>query len=160
MTRATSILGKEDASSREIVISRVFDAPRERVWKAWTDPQQIVKWWGPDGFTNTLYEMDVRPGGIWRHMMHGPDGTDYPNRVVYKEVAEPERLAYSHGGDTDHPCQFHVTVTFEEEGGGKTRVTLRMLFETPALRDETAKAGAIEGGEQTLGRLAKHLQTL
>lgn len=146
--------------NREIVITRVFSAPRERVWEAWTTPEQIVKWWGPNGFTNTLYEMDVRPGGIWRHMMHGPDGVDYPNKVVYIEVAKPEKLVYSHGKDNgDAPsCQNHVTVTFEDAGENKTKVTLRMLFATAAERDETAKY-AIEGGNQTFGRLAEYVET-
>jgi uncharacterized protein YndB with AHSA1/START domain len=94
-----SIHGLPDTGDREIIITRTFDAPRERVWEAWTDPKQVIKWWGPNGFTNTLFEMDVKPGGVWRHMMHGPDGTDYPNKVVYIEVVKPERLVYSHGRD-------------------------------------------------------------
>lgn len=144
--------------NREIVLTRVFDAPRERVWEAWTDPKQIVKWWGPDGFTNTLFEMEIKPGGVWRHMMHAPDGIDYPNKVVYIEVVKPERLVYTHGGDEEaSPCQFHVTVTFEKMAGNKTRLTLRMLFETEEERNKTSGAGAIEGGNQTLSRLAKHL---
>lgn len=158
MTTA-SLQHLHDAQNREIVITRLFDASREMVWKAWTNPEQIVKWWGPNGFTNTLHEMKVQPGGVWRHTMHGPDGTDYPNKVVYLEVAKPERLVYTHGDDTDAPaCQFHVTVTFDEAGEGKTKLTLRMLFETAALRDQYAAAGATEGGEQTLARLAGHLK--
>ena len=87
-----------DTSDREIVISRVFDAPRERVFEAMTDPKQVVKWWGPNGFTTTIHEMDVRPGGVWRHTMHGPDGTDYPNKSVFLEVVKPERIVYKHSG--------------------------------------------------------------
>src|SRR3954471_663109 len=83
------------SSDREIVISRLFDAPRELVWAAWTDPQQVVQWWGPKGFTTTIHEMDVRPGGVMRHTMHGPDGTDYANKSVFKEVVKPERIVYS-----------------------------------------------------------------
>ena len=149
---------QQNEASREITITRTFSAPRERVWEAWTDPEQIVKWWGPNGFTNTLFEMDVRTGGIWRHMMHGPDGTDYPNKVVYIEVLKPERLVYSHGGEEEaSPCQFHVTVTFEKTGDDKTKLTLCMLFESEKERNKTADSGAIEGGNQTLGRLAEHL---
>src|SRR5580704_7290369 len=88
----------ENTSDREIVVSRVFDAPRQLVWKAWTDPTQIVKWWGPNGFTTTIEEMDVRPGGSWKLIMHSPDGKDFPNRSVFLEVVEPERIVYSHGG--------------------------------------------------------------
>jgi uncharacterized protein YndB with AHSA1/START domain len=83
-------------SDREIVATRVFDAPRELVFQMWTDPQHISNWYGPRGFTTTTHEMDVRPGGVWRHVMHGPDGTDYPNEIVYLEVVKPERLVYDH----------------------------------------------------------------
>ena len=149
----------EDKSNREIVITRIYDASRERVWEAWTNPQQIVKWWGPNGFTNTLYEMDVKPGGIWRHMMHGPDGTDYPNKVVYSEVIKPERLVYTHGRDDDEAsaCQHHVTVTFEEAEDNKTKLTLRMLFISEEERNKTAEY-AVEGGNQTFGRLDDYLR--
>jgi uncharacterized protein YndB with AHSA1/START domain len=87
-----------DLSERGIVLTRVFDAPRELVWDAWTDPKKIVQWWGPRGFTTTIREMDLRPGGIWRHTMHGPDGTDYPNKSKFIEVVKPERISYSHSG--------------------------------------------------------------
>lgn len=146
-------------NKREIVITRTISALRERVWEAWTDPKQIVKWWGPNGFTNTLYEMDVKPGGIWRHMMHGPDGTDYPNKVVYIEVVKPERLVYSHGRDDEKTsaCQHHVTVTFEKAGDNKTKVTLRMLFESEEERNKTAEY-AVEGGNQTFARMAEYVE--
>ncbi|HEU0053538.1 MAG TPA: SRPBCC domain-containing protein, partial [Longimicrobium sp.] len=84
-------------ADREVVQSRVFDAPRELVFDAWTDPAAVAEWFGPDGFTITTYEMDVRPGGVWRFTMHGPDGTDFPNRVDYHEVVRPERLVYDQG---------------------------------------------------------------
>lgn len=144
-------------ADREIVLTRVFDAPRELVFKAFTDPKHVAQWWGPNGFTNTIHEMDVRPGGVWRFIMHGPNGVDYPNRVVYSEVVKPERLAWAHGSDDGKPANFHATVTFAEQGG-KTRVTMRMLFATAAERDKTVKeVGAIEGGNQTLARLAAYL---
>ena len=140
-------------ADREIVTTRVVDAPRERVWKAWTDREQVAKWWGPDGFTNTIHEMDVRPGGVWRFVMHGPGGVDYQNKSVFEEIIEPERLVYRHvSGPT-----FQATATFDEQGG-KTTVTTRMLFETAAERDRTVKVfGAVEGAKQTLGRLAEHV---
>ncbi len=75
-------------SDREIVATRVFDAPRELVFQVWTDAKHVSNWWGPRGFTTTTYEMDVRPGGVWRHVMHGPDGTDYPNEIVFVESRE------------------------------------------------------------------------
>src|ERR1700678_444638 len=88
----------ENSADREIVISRVFDAPRELVWQAMTDPLHVIHWWGPRGFTTTIEEMNVRPGGVWKQVMHGPDGTDYPNKSIFTEVVKPERLVYAHGG--------------------------------------------------------------
>jgi uncharacterized protein YndB with AHSA1/START domain len=123
------------SSDREIVIDRVFDAPRELVFEAWTDAERVVQWWGPRSFTTTIDEMDVRPGGVWRFLMHGPDGTDYKNRVTFAEVAKPERLVYTHGPEGQSVVkEFHVTVTFDEEDG-KTRVTLRMVFDSATGRE-------------------------
>ena len=87
--------------ARTIVTTRVFDAPRELAFEAWTNPKHLVQWWGPNGFTTTIRAIDVRPGGIWRFVMHGPDGVDYENRIVYNEIVKPERLVYSHGGGDD-----------------------------------------------------------
>lgn len=89
-----------EAGAAEIVLSRVFDAPREMVFDAWTDPEQVVQWWGPTGFTTTIKEMDVRVGGRWTLTMHGPDGTDYPNKSVFTRVERPSVIAYRHGGGT------------------------------------------------------------
>jgi uncharacterized protein YndB with AHSA1/START domain len=150
-----------DTADREIVTTRIFDAPRELVWKAWTDPKRVAQWWGPNGFTNTVHQMDVKPGGVWQLTMHGPDGVDYPNKIIFTEVAEPERLAYVHGGNVEGGAgQFHVTVTFDDLGG-KTKLTMRMLFDTTADYDTAVKTfGAIEGNKQTLARLAEHLEKL
>ena len=140
----------------EIVITRVFDAPRERVFDAWTAPERIGRWWGPKGFTTTTEHMDVRPGGEWRHVMHGPDGTDYPNRIVFDEVSRPDRLAYRHVGDGG-TALFQSTVTFVAVDG-RTRVALRMVFPTAADRDfAVRKFGAVEGGQQTLARLGEYI---
>ncbi len=142
---------------REISLTRVFDAPRELVFAAWTEPRHVAKWWGPEGFTNTIAEMDVRPGGTWRFVMHGPDGTDYRNESVYDEVVQPERLVLTHLSGP----RFQMTATFEKEGGGegeKTRLSVRMVFESAELRDQVAREfGAVEGLAQTLGRLAGYL---
>jgi uncharacterized protein YndB with AHSA1/START domain len=149
--------GPATTSDREIVITRVFDAPRELVFEAWTDPEQVIRWWGPRGFTTTIHEMDVRPGGVWRFVMHSPDSTDYDNKVVFVEVARPERLVYDHGpGDESDSPQFRVTVTFDEEGD-TTRLTLKLVFESPAERDNAVESGALEGGNQTLERLGEYL---
>jgi uncharacterized protein YndB with AHSA1/START domain len=146
-------------ADREIVIARDFDAPRAAVFDAWTDAKHLARWWGPDGFTTTTHAIDVRPGGVWRFVMHGPDGRDYQNTITYLEVARPARLVYEHGGEEQElgAVRFGVTVTFEWSGG-KTRVTLRMVFPTAAERDRVAREyGAEEGGKQTLARLAEHL---
>ncbi|HXB03070.1 MAG TPA: SRPBCC domain-containing protein [Opitutaceae bacterium] len=147
-------------SDREIVISRVFDAPRELVWEAWTNPAHVAQWWGPDGFTITIEKMEVRPGGVWQHVMHGPDGTDYPNKSVFTEVVEPERIVYEHGGSRKGGpgIQFTATWTFEQPRAGQTKLTIRMIFPSAEARDTIVKEyGAIEGGKQTLARLAEHL---
>src|SRR4051812_39791030 len=146
---------------REIVLSRVFDAPPHRVYQAWTDPEQVGLWWGPGGFTTTTHQMEVRPGGIWRYTMHGPDGTDYQNRMTFLEVVPGQRLVADHGGegDTEH-LTHHTTVTFEPAGpgGAQTKVTLRMRFDSAAARDVVVNSyGAVEGGKQHLARLAEHL---
>src|SRR5215510_5227672 len=119
----TDATGK--TADREIVASRIFDAPRELVWKAWTDPHHVAQWWGPRGFRNTIREMDVRPGGVWQLVMHGPDGRDYQNKIVYVEVVKPERLVYDHVSGP----QFRMSVSFTE-AGGKTKIVVQMLFET------------------------------
>lgn len=156
-----SRVSQESESDRQIELSRVFDAPRELVWRVWTTPEHIVRWWGPRGFTNTSHAMDVRPGGQWRFVMHGPDGRDYENLITYLEVVEPERLVYKHGGDVDtEPVDFRVTVRFDRDAGnpGRTRVSLRMEFPTKEARDFVVREyGAIEGGQQTLQRLGEYL---
>ncbi len=140
-------------ADREITATRMFDAPRELVFKMWTDPDLVARWWGPNGFTSTIYEMDVRPGGVWRFVMRGPDGVDYQNKFVYEEIVKPERIVYSH---VSGPL-FHATVTFVDEGG-KTRVTVRMLFESAKERENVVKKyGAIEGLNQNLDRLVGQL---
>jgi uncharacterized protein YndB with AHSA1/START domain len=148
-------------SDTELVLERTFDAPRELVWKAWTDPEHLKHWWGPNGFTTTTRRMDFRKGGQWRFVMHGPDGRDYENLVTYLEIVEPERLVYKHGGEKDvEPVNFQVTVTFEKEGAG-TKLTMRSTFPSKAARDFVIeKYGAAEGGKQHLARLAVRLEEM
>jgi uncharacterized protein YndB with AHSA1/START domain len=146
-------------TDREMVITRLINAPPARVFDAWTDPEQVVKWWGPRGFTTTTHKMEVKPGGVWCFVMHGPDGRDYQNKITYLEVVRPERLVYRHGGDDEglEPVSFQTTVTFEPQGK-RTLITMRAVFPTAAERDRVVKEyGAIEGGEQHLERLDEHL---
>lgn len=146
-----------DPADRSIVITRRLDAPPALVFQAWTDPEHIGMWWGPRGFTTTVHAMDVRPGGVWRFTMHGPDGVDYPNRVVYEEIVAPERLVYVHDSDVeDDPARFHVTVTFEESEGG-TALIMRSIFPSVAELERVKAFGAVEGGNSTVDRLAEYL---
>jgi uncharacterized protein YndB with AHSA1/START domain len=149
-----AILLEKLRGGRDIIISRLINAPRELVFSAFKDPEHITHWWGPNGFTTTTYEMDFRPGGQWLFTMHGPDGTDYPNRVRYTEVKEPEYVGYDHdaGEGGDQAFAFKASWTFDAEGR-KTRVTMRLIAATLELREFMAKFGAVEGGDQTLSRL-------
>jgi uncharacterized protein YndB with AHSA1/START domain len=138
-------------SDREIVTTRVLDAPRELVFKAWIDPDRLAQWWGPKGFTNTFQEFDPRPGGTWRFVMHGPDGVDYKNESVFVEIVKPERIVFQHVSGP----RFQMTATFVEQAG-KTRLTWRMLFESAAACDRV-KTLAVEANEQNLDRLEAQL---
>src|SRR5947208_13575481 len=122
------IRSTEFPSSREVIFSRLFDAPRELVWKVWTDPQHLHEWWGPIGFTTTTHAFSLVPGGVWSSVMHGPDGTDYPTTIVFREITPPSRLVYENGWNLpDAPIVFTAVVTFEAEGA-KTRFSQRMTF--------------------------------
>ncbi len=149
-------LADQMVADRALVYRRTFDAPRAVVWKAWTSPSRIAAWWGPSGFGNTIEAMDVRPGGRWVFTMHGPDGTDYPNEVVYREVQEPSRLAYDHG-EPGSPAEFQVTVSFTEVGE-KTEILYRMVFPTKEAKQLVIeKYGAEEGLKQNMDRFAHWL---
>jgi len=142
-----------------MVLTRVFDAPRRLVFEA-HKPEHVSRWWGGRRHRLTVCEMDFRPGGAWRFVLHGPDGTDYPNRSVFIEVVKPERIVFSHGGGREGGpgTHFEATWTFDALEGNKTRATARMVFESAADRERVVEEfGAIEGGHQTLGRLAGYL---
>jgi uncharacterized protein YndB with AHSA1/START domain len=146
------------ALDREIVLSRVLAAPRELVFRAWTEKEHLSRWFGPKGFTTTTHEFDFRVGGRWRFDMIGPDGTVYTNRIVFLEIQRPERLLFDHGSDRDDdPGRFRVTLTFDVQSDGKTVFTLRQLHPTKAQRDAGIGFGAVEMGYQTLDKLAEHL---
>jgi uncharacterized protein YndB with AHSA1/START domain len=146
---------------REIVLSRVFDAPRELVFRAWTEKEHLPRWFGPKGFTCTTQEIDIRQGGRWRFEMLGPDGTRYPNLMVFLEVKHPERLVMDHGtGEDEDPRRFRVIVTFDEQSNKKTVVTMRQLQPSRAQRDATIGFGAVELGYQTLDKLAQHVASM
>jgi uncharacterized protein YndB with AHSA1/START domain len=138
-------------TDRQIVSTRVFDAPLAQLFKAFSEPDHLAHWWGPKGFTSTFHEFDMRPGGAWRFVMHGPDGTDYPNESIFVEVVKPERIVFDH--ILGH--HFQMTVTLAEQGG-KTRVTWHMLFDSAAECDEV-KALVADANEQNFDRLEAQL---
>lgn len=149
---------------RHIVIRRVFNAPPELVWQAWTDPDRLTHWWGPEGFSTTTHSRDLKAGGIWRFTMHGPDGVDYPNRVTFHEVLPAQKLVYSHDNDgvlDTEPIAFQTTVLFEKQGENKTRLTLSLAFPTTEARDHVKNTyGAVQGGMDTVSRFAAQLSKL
>jgi len=147
-----------DRDPRSIVGTRVFDAPRELVFAAFTDPTHLSQWWGPDGFTTTTSRFEFRKGGVWRLVMHGPDGRDYQNLITFDEIIAPERIAYRHGGADDvEPVQFNTTLTFEDLGG-KTRLTWHGTFPSAEERARAIKEyGADKGLVQTMARLAEYV---
>lgn len=144
-------------NSNEITITRVYDAPVQAVWDAWTDPEQVAQWWGPRGFSITTHSKDLRPGGHWNYTMHGPDGTDYPNTTKYFEVEKYSKLVYDHGGSDDRPPMFRVTVLFSEKAG-KTLMEMTMALSTPEAATETRKIIKKHGGNSTWDRLAEYLE--
>lgn len=143
---------------REIVFGRVVDAPRDVVFSAWTDPDQIQKWFGPEGMTIETIEMDLRPGGAWRFDMIASDGTRYSNRMAFLRIEPPSLLEVEHGSDRDDdPGRFRMLVIFDEQGDGKTVLTLRQMHPSKEQRDSVIGFGAVEYGMQTLGKLARHV---
>lgn len=143
--------------SNGINITRFYEAPVRDVWEAWTDPKQVEKWWGPRGFTLTTHSKDLKTGGHWHYTMHGPDGTDYPNKTKYLEVETHKKLVYDHGGNDDRAPLFRVSVLFSEVKGG-TRMEMTMALPTPEAAEETRKFIKKAGGDATWDRLAEHLE--
>jgi len=145
-----------DRDPLSIIGTRVFDAPRDLVFAAFTDPKHLAQWWGPDGFTTTTQSFEFRKGGVWRFVMHGPDGRDYQNRITFDEIVAPARIVYRHGGGGDvEPVQFTQTLTFEDLGNGRTRLVWHGTFPSAAERARVIKEyGADKGLAQTMARLA------
>lgn len=143
---------------REIVISRVVDADRETAFRAWTDPLELVQWFGPEGFRIESHEADIRTGGVWRFDMVALDGIRYSNRMKFLRIEPPTLLEVNYGTDVDNdPESFRMLVTFDEQDNGKTVVTLRQMHPTKKRRDTVIKFGAVEYGAQTLDKLANHV---
>ena len=150
------MLKKEsNPADRGISISRLFNAPIELVWEVWTNPLHLKNWWGPNGFTSTIHLMDVTIGGEFNLTMHGPDGTDYKNKSVYKEIVPLKKIVYEH---ISHP-KFLATIDFESQGD-KTLINWNMLFETKEEFIQTVKTfKADEGIKQNIDKLNLYIQS-
>ena len=154
----TAAAGVEPEADREIVIQRLLDAPRELVFEVFTSAEHLAHWWGPTGFSVTTSAFDFRVGGVWRFVMHGPDGTDYQNRIVFDVIDPPARLLARHGGGDDVEAMHHELRISLEAEGGKTRLVWRLVFPSIAERDHVVREfGAVEGGQQTIQRLADYV---
>jgi len=146
-------------SDREIVMERVFDAPRELVFKAYTEPNLIPKWWGPSYLTTTVDKMEVKPGGVWRFVQRDADGNEYAFNGEYTEIVPPERLAYTFEFEGMPGHVLLETVTFEEQGG-KTKVKVLSLFDSVEDRDGMLQSGMEAGANESYDRLAELLATV
>jgi uncharacterized glyoxalase superfamily protein PhnB/uncharacterized protein YndB with AHSA1/START domain len=146
--------GKNNTEDREIKVSRLFNAPVELVWEVWTNPDHIKNWWGPQGFTNTIDEMNMKEGGEWNLVMHGPDGTDYKNKSIFKEIVKHKKLVYEHVSSP----KFTATVLFESQGE-KTLLNWQMLFESREQLIQVVKTFKVdEGLKQNVDKLNQYLQ--
>ena len=141
----------KESLPRELTITRLFDAPRSLVFKAWTTPEHMMRWWGPRSYTTPSCEMDVRPGGALRLCMRSSDGVDLWVHGVFREIVEPERLVFTAVNDADLEAETVITVTFEDRSG-KTFLTMRQTFAKPEV-----SRGAREGWTSSFERLAEYL---
>jgi uncharacterized protein YndB with AHSA1/START domain len=137
------------AADRTVVTTRLIDAPRELVFRIYAEPQRLAQCWGPKGFTNTFHEYDFRPGGHWRFIMHGPDGTDYPNHSIFDEIVQPERIVFRHVDDPRH--SFRMTVLLEARGA-KTQLTWHQCFDTVE-HYEHVRSFVLPANEQNFDRI-------
>ena len=144
-------------SDREVVMTKVFAAPRELVWKAYTDPKLIPRWWGPRYLTTTIDKMDAKPGGAWRFVSRGPDGSEFGFHGVFREVVKPERLSWTFEFEGSPGHVSVDTVTFEKLGG-RTKVTVTSVFQSKADRDGMVASGMEGGATESMERLAELLE--
>lgn len=144
---------KNNSATKEMHINRIFDAPIELVWEVWTNPEHIVNWWGPNGFTNTIQEMDFKEGGEWKLTMHGPDGTNYPNRSIFKEIIPFKKIVFEYFNP-----HFFTTVLFKTKDG-KTEIDWTMQFDTAEMLETIVKVHkADEGMKQNMERFGNYIE--
>jgi uncharacterized protein YndB with AHSA1/START domain len=144
---------------RAVTLTRLYDAPRELVWRAWTDPQHLAQWFGPRSFTASVPELDVRVGGALRIVMHGPDGNDYPMKGVFRAFEPPERLVFSNiaiDNDGNHLLEGETTVILQDEGG-KTRLTLHTYAKGLVPLAPQMLAGMAAGWSQSFDKLEEQM---
>ena len=147
--------------SVEMVIERVFDAPREMVWKAWTDPEHVAQWWGPNGMTTRVDELDLRPGGSWRYVMLAPNGTEYPQSGIFREVVAPETIVTSAEFKVGVALPQEVVLTYRfDDLGNKTKLTMRVAHSSAEERRQAEDMGAAGGWSSNFDSLDEHLSTL
>jgi uncharacterized protein YndB with AHSA1/START domain len=145
---------QESTADREFAHARLIDAPPARVFRAFSEPAHLARWWGPEGFSSSFHTFEFREGGAWRFVMHGPDGTDYPNESVFAEIVAPERVVLDHL--SGH--HFRMTITFTAQGS-QTLVDWRQVFDTAAERERIAPF-VIPANEQNLDRLAAEVRNM
>ena len=152
---------REHPSDHEVVFSRLLDAPRKLVWRVWSELEHLHQWFGPFGFTTTTHEFSFTPGGVWRFIMHGPDGTDYPTRIVFRELDPPSRLVYDNHWDLPGaPIDFTAVVTMKAEGR-RTRFSIHLIFrDAESYRTAVERYGVPDGGIQTVDRIAGYVEGL
>lgn len=156
----TGPIDNETSADREIVVSRLIEGPPQVVFEVFSDVSHLGRWWGPHGFSITTHVFEFSVGGQWQFVMHGPDGTDYPNWIEFLEIVPAERIALRHGGGPDDPETFISIITFAGSANG-TEVTLRSVFPTKTQRDRAVEQySAIEGGNETLASLAEYVARL
>ena len=147
---------RSNTKDRELRLSRLFNAPVELVWEVWTNPDHIKNWWGPEGFTNSIQKMEVKAGGEWQLVMHGPDGTDYKNKSIFKEIVPLKKIVYEHVSSP----RFVATIDFEKQGK-QTLIRWHMLFETAEQFIQVVKTfKADEGLKQNMEKLDVYLTGL
>jgi len=159
MTKASLSGWQDELLDRELVLTRVVDAPRELLFSIWSDPVHLPNWFGPEGFTIETREIDISVGGRWRFDMVAPDGTRYTNRMVFTRIEPPALIEAEHGSDADDdPGRFMIRVTFIEQPDGRTIVSLRQLHPTVAQRDIVIGMNAVDLGYQTIDKMAAYAE--
>ncbi|MFC5699942.1 SRPBCC domain-containing protein [Cohnella faecalis] len=150
---------------RDFVVERTFDAPKALVFKAFTRPEHVARWWAPGGYTIPVCKIDLRPGGLWHYCMRSPEGQDQWVRAVYREIVEPDRIVYvitfadEEGNPTEEIPEQEGTITFDDYAG-KTKVSIRIMLGTAEELKWTLEMGMVEGMTETLGNLAKLLNEI